>query len=92
MRKDLSKAKYIDFVHKLTGHSKIFIEKNLKIQERPLAKTFVFTAGTLSYYTWIDHGRIYTQCFLENECQCAWYHNFDTFEYDWKFTQEVQYE
>lgn len=84
----LTKDRYIEFMSKITGHSKAFINKNMRISKRPQATVFEFTPGTLTYQTWILSERIYTQYFLESECQGSWYHDFETLKYDWRFTEE----
>lgn len=86
MEKELTKEKYVEFISKLTGHTKSFIEKNMRINE--YMDCYTFTAGALQYDTWILGGRIYTQYFLDSACQGSWYHDFQSLEYDWKYTEE----
>lgn len=88
MEKELTKEKYVAFMSKLTGHTNSFIEKNMKIDE--YMDCYTFTAGALQYDTWIADRRIYTQYFLNSTCQGSWYHDFETLEYDWKYTEEQQ--
>ena len=84
----LTKAKYIEFVSKLTGHTKSFVSKNMEIND--YIGTFSFIAGSLRYDTWLLGGRIYTQYFLDSSCQGSWYHDFETLDYDWKYTEELE--
>lgn len=88
MKKKLTKKKYIEFITKLTGHTKSFVQKNMKINE--FIDCYTLMSGTIRYDTWIYKNRIYTQYFLDSFCKGDWYHDFESLEYDWKYSEEME--
>lgn len=88
MEKKLTKEKYIKFISRLTGHSKSFIEKNMKIND--FTKCYTFVAGMTKYETLIKNGRIYTQYYIDYVCEGSFYHDLDSLEYDWIYSEEMK--
>lgn len=89
VKEKFTKDKCANFYAHLTGHSKSYVLKNMQESSNG---GFRFITGMQIYYAWILKGKIYCQFFIQGQCRDACYFDSQTFEYDWKFTDEEEHE